>query len=88
LSCKCNWFNPIALIEIYDRFELVCPTTRIHTLLLAKHSRPEDLMNLNIFQRKWNGGIDAEGMNELKRQMTSGEFCDPTHNDTGNGSSG
>ena len=57
-------------------------------MLLAKHSRPEDLMNLNIFQRKWKGGIGAEGMNELKRQMMSGAFCDPTHNDTGNGSSG
>ncbi|CAB3995330.1 Hypothetical predicted protein [Paramuricea clavata] len=39
-------------------------------------------MNLNIFQRKWKGGIDAKGMNELKKQMISGEFCDPTHNDT------
>jgi hypothetical protein len=45
-------------------------------------------MNLNIFQRKWKGGIDAKGMNELKKQMMSGEFCDPTHEDTGNGSSG
>ncbi|CAB3997985.1 Hypothetical predicted protein [Paramuricea clavata] len=82
LSCKCNWFHPIALIEIYDRFEFVCPTTRIHTLLLNKRSRPVDHMNLNIFQRKWKGGIDAKGMNELKKQMMSGEFCDPTHKDT------
>jgi hypothetical protein len=69
-------------MEIYDRFDFVCPTPRITILLLDSYSRPPDQMYLNIFQRKWKGGIDEKGMNDLKKQMMSGEFCDPIHNET------
>ena len=68
-------------MEIYDRFDFVCPTPRITTLLLDSYSRPADQMYLNIFQRKWKGGIDDKGMNDLKKQMMSGEFCDPNNHD-------
>ncbi len=82
LRCKCNWFHDVTYMEIYDRFDFVCPTPRITILLLDSYSRPADQMYLNIFQRKWKGGIDAKGMNDLKKQMMSGEFCDPNHNET------
>ena len=64
-------------MEIYDRFVFVCPTQAMNVALLADQSRPDDRMNLNIFERKWNGTID-----ELKKQMKNGEFCDPEHQET------
>ena len=66
-------------MEIYDRFVFVCPTQAMNVALLADQSRLNDRMNLNIFERKWNGTID-----ELKKQMETGEFCDPEHQETSN----
>ena len=64
-------------MEIYDRFDFICPTTEINVKLLDTSSRPTDQMNENIFQRKWKGTVK-----ELMKEMESGEFCDPNHNDT------
>ena len=82
LSCKCNWFHPMTMMEIYDRFEFVCPTQKITVKLLDTYSRPDDQMNLNLFQRKWKGGHNEEGINKLKRQMMNGSFCDPESSET------
>ncbi|XP_028393717.1 uncharacterized protein LOC114518027 [Dendronephthya gigantea] len=81
LACKCNWFN-IARFEIYDRFDFVCPTLQLSVGLLDSQSRPKAHMNYHILMRKWKGGTDYEGLNELKRNMTSGEFCNPSHKET------
>ena len=70
------------MMEIYDRFEFVCPTSKITVKLIDTYSRPDDQMNLNIFQRKWTGGHNEEGINELKRQMMNGSFCDPESSET------
>ena len=48
----------------------------MNVALMDDQSRPNDRMNVNMFQRKWTGTLD-----ELKEQMKSGEFCDPNHND-------
>ena len=82
LSCKCNWFNQMTMMEIYDRFEFLCPTQKITVRLLDSYSRPDDQMNLNLFQRKWTGGHNEEGINKLKRQMMNGSFCDPESSET------
>ncbi|XP_028393613.1 uncharacterized protein LOC114517959 [Dendronephthya gigantea] len=81
LACKCNWFN-FARFEIYDRFDFVCPTLQLSVGLLDSQSRPKAHMNYHILMRKWKGGTDYEGLNELKRNMTSGEFCNPSHKET------
>ena len=82
LSCKCNWFHPMTMMEIYDRFEFVRPTPKITVKLLDSYSRPDDQMNVNLFQRKWKGGHNEAGINELKRQMMNGSFCDPESSET------
>ena len=69
-------------MEISDRFEFVCPTPKITVLLLDNCSRSNDQMNMNLFQRKWTGGNNETGINELKRQMINGSFCDPESNET------
>ena len=67
-------------MEIYDRIQFVCPSLKISVSLLDSYSRPLDQMNLNIFMRKWKGGLnDKEG---LMREMKSGNFCDPMHSET------
>ena len=72
----------MTMMEIYDRLEFVCPTPKITVLLLDSYSRPDDQMNVNLFQRKWTGGNNEAGINELKRQMMNGNFCDPKSNET------
>ena len=68
----------IPKLDIFDRVELICPKPQLVSAFRT-HDISKAKVYYNIFIRKFN---TTKNIDELRKLLANGSFCDPTHNET------